>query len=229
MTDEELVKSLRIGGSNTAADRIEALVAEVAGLRVERGRVPESWDECADWLDAGMAATFPAAGDGGGRLGFNGKKAAANLRNPATRVKRIDLADVRLLPPPHLVAAPAGMDGGGFLGAGEHVPNGWEVRYLVGGDWFQWHPDHPGSSRAIVQCRPPVKPPQRATVEVPLTQLVGRTIEGCAVAVNKADVTEYGQCWWALHDLIQDRRDFPAGTLDLSTGLVRVYAEGDQT
>ena len=33
-------------------------MAEVAGLRAEAGRVPVSWDECADWLDAGQTITY---------------------------------------------------------------------------------------------------------------------------------------------------------------------------
>jgi len=54
MNDDEMVRWLRDDMRlPAAADRIEALLAEVAGLRAERGRVPESWDECADWLDAG--------------------------------------------------------------------------------------------------------------------------------------------------------------------------------
>lgn len=34
-----------------AADRFVALLAELAVLRAGAGRVPESWNECADWLD----------------------------------------------------------------------------------------------------------------------------------------------------------------------------------
>ena len=61
MNDDEILTALRgwcaTGGTlRAAADRIEALLAEVAGLRAERGRVPVSWDECADWLDAGQRA-----------------------------------------------------------------------------------------------------------------------------------------------------------------------------
>ena len=79
----------------------------------------------------------------------------------------------------------------------------------------KWHPEVRRYDVRVVRVAPEPE-------WVPLTQLVGRTIDGCAVAVNKADVTEYGQGWWALHDLIQDRRDFPAGTLNLETGQVAV-------
>ena len=190
-------------------------------MNPSEGRVPVSWDECADWLDAGQRATFPA--HSGERMDFNGEVAAANLRKPATRVRNIDLADVRLLPPSGLVAAPSGMDGGGFLGAGADVPDGWEWRQdPASAQWF----DHRYTPRNVfVQCRPPVKPAERAVVEVPLTQLVGRVIVGCDEPVFDWRHHVYnGIQWWAVDG---KAREFPDGTLDLATGLVRVYAGGD--
>lgn len=52
--DEQIIETLRTFGYDHIADRFEALVAEVASLRANEGRVPVSWDECADWLDAGQ-------------------------------------------------------------------------------------------------------------------------------------------------------------------------------
>jgi len=57
---------------------------------------------------------------------------------------------------------------------------------------------------------------------VPLTQLVGRTIDGCSGAVNRFHVDRYHAKWWALHDLEFQDRPFPEGTLNLETGQVAV-------
>ena len=232
MHDDELIRRLRTIASNAntaAADRIESLLAEVAGLRAERGRVPVSWDECADWLDAG----FDVAGSTGNArfltrysAAYFRRYSAAYFRANVPALNGMVLSDYRLLPPPGLVAAPSGMDGGGFLGAGADVPNGWQWRPHVDHDWMAMQP----YGGTIVQCRPPVKPAERAVVEVPLTQLVGRVIEGETEPVGSPPVWTFigtGSEWrWLPSECVKWHR-FPDGTLDMETGRVRVYAEGD--
>ena len=111
---------------------------------------------------------------------------------------------------------------------GADVRDGWEGRFLNGGRrWFDAEHCRSGLPNTLFEVRR-VPAPEPATEWVPLTKLVGRTIKGCDVAVNKADVTEYGQGWWALHGLIQDRRPFPDGTLNIDTGMVLVLAEGER-
>lgn len=227
MNDDEIIEWMRRLASpafGPIADRIEALAAENASLRANEGRVPVSWNECADWLDAGGVVKFsrrPAD------LPWVVSGCSSDrFRSGEMGSKGYALMNYRLLPPSYLVAAPAGMDGGGFLGAGEHVPNGWEWRrYLASSStWFTQRPE----ATYLVQCRPPVKPPQRATVEVPLTQLVGNTIEGCDKPVQRWRGSSPGGGFEWSGPGAMVWHDFPAGTLDLSTGLVLVYAEGDQ-
>ena len=67
-----------------------------------------------------------------------------------------------------------------------------------------------------------VRVTEQAPEKVPLTQLVGRTIDGCSGAVNRFHVDRYHAKWWALHDLEFQDRPFPEGTLNLETGQVAV-------
>jgi len=185
------------------------------------GRVPVSWNECADWLDAGGVV-----------LQWNGTPTAfcANdFRGGQTLSNQImPPSDYRLLPPPGLVAAPECMDGGGWLGQGKDVPDGWEWRHMTDSGWLQSVRPTFGDDM-LVQCRPPVR--VRDVVEVPLTRLVGRTIEGCDEAAFRTDSPQPppgapNWRWRPAGDALW--RPFPAGSLDLDTGRVRVYAEGDE-
>lgn len=171
------------------------------------GRVPVSWDECADWLDAGQVVGYETR--------FSRGRIYPSLADDVRRngIIGVELSSVRLLPPVGLVAAPEGMDGGGWLGEGRHVPEGWEWRPDCDGDWVSSNVVL--STNSIVQCRP-VR--VRPTVEVPLTQLVGRTIAGCDKPVwdwAREDKKEY---WSA--SIYDDWLPFPEGTLDLATARV---------
>lgn len=177
------------------------------------GRVPLSWNECADWVEIG--GTMLSTADDG-KTWTTTKVHPTLLR--ATTASAEEMANWRLGPPPNLVAAPEGMDGGGYVGEGRHVPEGWEWRI---GPNQEFLTDEPLGN--FVQCRPPVR--VRAVVEVPLTRLVGRTIEGCEDAVTGYRAGCLGVEW------LNSRGgwfSFPAGSLDLDTGRVRVYAEGDE-
>lgn len=185
-------------------------------MNPSEGRVPVSWNECADWQDAGGVVLLVHEG---GATEPAMTTAAEFRTSDFMAWARFDY--YRLLPPPGLVAAPEGMDGGGWLGEGRHVPEGWPWRHLTKGPWNvsgrQLFDD------AVLQCRPPVR--ARDVVEVPLTRLVGRTIEGCEDAVTGYRTGCLGVEW------LNSRGgwfSFPAGSLDLDTGLVRVYAEGDE-
>jgi hypothetical protein len=205
---------------SAAADRIEALLAEVAGLRAEWGRVPESWDECADWLE-----WF-----GPGCVLVDGEPTSNSVDDFNAQGRSVSaLRRYRLLPPPNLVAAPPKMDGGGFLGAGADVPEGWEWRVCLVNRMTKesgaWYVDNRPAPEHLVQCRPPVKPATRVVVEVPLTKLVGRTIEGetekVAGYASDHPLSWRSDAWkWVA---------FPAGTLDLDAGMVRVYAEDGES
>jgi hypothetical protein len=197
-----------------AADRFVALLAELAVLRAGAGRVPESWNECADWLDwFGSECVLDSAGR---PTGWSAEMTRRWTDDGFTAY--------RLLPPPNLVAAPPGMDEGGYLGAGKDVPKGWEWRYAQGGGWFRWtgRTQRP-SSDTFVQCRPP-QPVVRPVVEVPLTRLVGRVIEG------ETEPVFCPPAWagkWKWRGADSRSHVFPDGTLDLDTGLVRVYKDGE--
>jgi len=220
MNDDDLIQWLRDKPDEVllAADRIEALVAENAGLRAAAGRVPESWDECADWMRSG------------GVLMCGAVESAATVEGIERMIADPDLwndppdTDYRLLPPPNLVAAPPGMDGGGFLGAGADVPEGWEWRPSTG--WAFQATDRCHWTQTLVQCRPPVKPAVRATVQVPLTKLVGRVIEGETEKVQAVLMGRRGDQW---SSETGSYRPFPANTLDLDTGMVSVYAEDGES
>ena len=184
-------------------------------MNPSEGRVPVSWDECADWLEwFGCEAVWNV-----------NRGSTTILTSAGLRVRGedgISLDVYRLLPPPGLVAAPESMDGGGWLGEGRHVPEGWEWRLNTRDGWCV--ATSSTRSKWIVQCRPPVR--ARDVVEVPLTRLVGRTIEGETGSVEGyRSSTEHGTEFWTRTTGL---RPFPAGSLDLDTGRVRVYAEGDE-
>jgi hypothetical protein len=95
----------------------------------------------------------------------------------------------------------------------------------------EWHPEtmqfitgswHPEVRRYDVRVVRVATEPEW----VPLTQLVGRTIDGCSGAVNRFHVDRYHAKWWALHDLEFQDRPFPEGTLNLETGQVAVRPKG---
>ena len=98
-----------------------------------------------------------------------------------------------------------------------------EVQNAFDGDWrpverrivADWHPEVRRYDVRVVRVAPEPE-------WVPLTQLVGRTIDGCDVAVNRFHVDRYHAKWWALHDLDYQDRTFPEGTLNLETGQVAV-------
>ncbi len=230
MTDDEMmIRWVKGNGHYQVADRLEALLAERVELvgRIEQlnreakavvnpseGRVPVSWDECADWREwFGREAVWCVP------LGHATDSTGDQFRR---KLGHLGLADYRLLPPPNLVAAPEGMDGGGWLGQGKDVPDGWPWRATTRAPWTSAKPN--GSAmRWLVQCRPPVR--VRAVVEVPLTRLVGRTIEGCEDAVTGYRTGCLGVEW------LNSRGgwfSFPAGSLDLDTGRVKVEPEGEQ-
>ena len=60
-------------------------------------------------------------------------------------------------------------------------------------------------------------------VEVPLTKLVGRTIEGETERTTAVGCDEFDGWWWV------GTTNQGAFSVDLDTGLVRVYAEGDES
>jgi len=98
-----------------------------------------------------------------------------------------------------------------------------EGRGFLTGQWYavirpnisRWHPEVRRYDVRVVRVAPEPE-------WVPLTQLVGRTIHGCNVAVNRFHVDRYHAKWWALHDLEFQDRPFPEGTLNLETGQVAV-------
>jgi hypothetical protein len=98
-----------------------------------------------------------------------------------------------------------------------------EVQNAFDGDWRPverrivagWHPEVRRYDVRVVRVAP-------GPEWVPLTQLVGRTIDGCSGAVNRFHVDRYHAKWWALHDLEFQDRPFPEGTLNLETGQVAV-------
>lgn len=188
-------------------------------MNVSEGRVPVSWDECADWLEwFGRESVVWL--DEFGQASPVTEEAEQNFRMRGDDDRQHHF--YRLLPPSGLVAAPEGMDGGGWLGEGRHVPEGWEWRNWTSAPWRIGGNPAP---HVVVQCRPPVRP--RDVVEVPLTRLVGRTIEHCDVPVA-CDPFFYDGGWgWQAH-IESHLRRFPDGSLDLDTGRVRVYAEGDE-
>ena len=189
-------------------------------MNPSEGRVPVSWNECADWLEwFGREAVWSLMAEGPTHY------TADEHRSGGVEHRGGRFSDYRLLPPPGLVAAPEGMDGGGWLGEGRHVPEGWEWRVFTDGPYCKWtaKDERSPAGSEIVQCRPPVR--VRDVVEVPLTRLVGRTIEGEEVPVWSFYREADGWHWSP--DKPEIRR-FPAGSLDLDTGRVRVYAEGDE-
>ena len=103
-----------------------------------------------------------------------------------------------------------------------------EGRGFLTGQWYavirpnisRWHPEVRRYDVRVVRVAPG---PER----VPLTQLVGRTIDGCDEAVNRFHVDRYHAKWWALHDLEFQDRPFPEGTLNLETGQVAVRPKGE--
>lgn len=187
------------------------------------GRVPVSWNECADWLEFGQVVwsvpdqkptTVPAAG----------------FRSEGNLDHCPHLTDYRLLPPPGLVAAPESMDGGGWLGQGKDVPDGWPWRSFTDGPYSEWaaKDERPPAGSEVVQCRPPA--PKREPEWVPLTKLVGRTVWGETKPVFRTDAPAPPSLpdwrWRPEADLLW--RPFPDGTLDLDTGRVKVEPEGEQ-
>lgn len=178
------------------------------------GRVPVSWNECADWLEwfgrdsvviqrsspDRWLPTIRSAGEF--RRGIGGNA----------------LDEYRLLPPPGLVPAPEGMHGGGWLGQGKDVPDGWPWRCLVnnGLDWFD---DTTPPPFQVVQCRPPA--PKREPEWVPLTKLVGRTVWGETEAVARWQGDHEATFW----------RPARGGYREVAfnaDGLVKVEPEGEQ-
>ena len=178
------------------------------------GRVPVSWNECADWLEwfgrdsvviqrsspDRWLPTIRSAGEF--RRGIGGNA----------------LDEYRLLPPPGLVPAPEGMDGGGWLGQGKDVPDGWEWRSWADAKWQLG--DVRPMPTTIVQCRPPA--PKREPEWVPLTKLVGRTVWEFDVPVHAYEGTVEAMRWWPPETPYHMYRPFPDGTLDLDTGRVKV-------
>ena len=85
--------------------------------------------------------------------------------------------------------------------------------------WIErWHPEVRRYDVRVVRVAP-------VPEWVPLTQLVGRTIHGCDVAVNRVEVCRSRSSWWAIHDLIFAARAFPDGTLNLDDATVAVRPE----
>ena len=95
-----------------------------------------------------------------------------------------------------------------------------EGRGFITGQWYavtrpnisRWHPEVRRHDVRVVRAPEPEW--------VPLTQLVGRTIDGCHAPVSYQPVHHTGQWWWqgpggATHA-------FPEGTLNLVTGQVAV-------
>jgi hypothetical protein len=177
--------------------------------------VPVSWNECADWLDAGGVVWRETDRC---RTSYSADDFRADV--PGGRNKR-KVDEFRLLPPPSLVPAPEGMDGGGWLGQGKDVPDGWPWRGFTDDTWEE---SRSADNTYIVQCRPPA--PKREPEWVPLTKLVGRTVWGETYAVKDWAIYPSSGRWTA--EGYRGSRPFPDGTLDLDTGRVKVEPEGEQ-
>ena len=183
-------------------------------------RVPVSWNECANWLEARKLVLYR---EDSGRWvptinTVDEFRDALPETPPADRYLLVDL-----------VAAPEGMDGGGWLGQGKDVPDGWEWRGFTNDGWSVagvftndgW--SVAGVSDAftmLVQCRPPA--PKREPEWVPLTKLVGRTVWEFDVPVHAYEGTVEAMRWWPPETPYHMYRPFPDGTLDLDTGRVKV-------
>lgn len=108
---------------------------------------------------------------------------------------------------------------------GRNVPDGWEGRYLNGGD-RAFDAEHCRSvPDALFEVRR-VPAPEPATEWVPLTKLVGRTIKGQTEPVMGHGHDHDPSRWWPEANGVY--LSFPDGTLNLDTAQVLVLAEGER-